>query len=177
MDSFELLGLPRQAWLDPAAIRAAFQERARVLHPDAAAGDEAAFARLNAACQELGIVSRRLRLLAAGAEAPAVPWDPALGFEIAGLLPAVDAELAAGNAPGNPLLTVLRAQRRRDLATRVAALLAGVARRREQAEAELRRLAPGEAAALAGMATEFAYLERWEEQLRRRELELRILAG
>src|SRR5207253_6713395 len=63
-DYFALLGQPHQPHLDDRAIEQAFHERARLLHPDAAArnqGDE--FAQLNTAFNVLRDPRLRLRHL------------------------------------------------------------------------------------------------------------------
>lgn len=68
-DAFALLGLPRQASLDPAQLRQSFQERAAQLHPDHAtdeadrAGRTGAFAALSEAQRILVSTPRRLRHL------------------------------------------------------------------------------------------------------------------
>src|SRR4051812_43337553 len=63
-DHFEGLGQPRRPWLEPEALREAFQRRAASLHPDTAAtGDSGAFAALNRAHSVLREHASRVRYL------------------------------------------------------------------------------------------------------------------
>ncbi len=181
MDAFELLDLPRRPWLDPAAVRAAFQARSRDLHPDAERGDADAFARLNAANRALERPASRLRLLAGDLEIPALPPDVALGFEIGAALRECDAGLARRRTAGGALARALLAGELERSRVALAALSSRVDRHVAAGETRLRAcdaawpdVAPADLAALAG---EFTFLERWSTQLRERELELRIEMG
>lgn len=52
-DHFATLGLPRQPWLEDAAVKEAFQRLSARHHPDATGGSEQAFSELNTAWQTL----------------------------------------------------------------------------------------------------------------------------
>lgn len=182
MDAFALLGLPRRPWLDPADVRTAFQERARARHPDAASGDEAAFAALNAAQGQLADPAARLRLLLGGdAAVPAAPPDADFGFRLGGHLRAVDDALGRARAAVNPITRALLRGELAALRAATADLEADLAGRRRAAEDRLRALDAAFASAppgpeLAALAAEFLYLQRWQSQLRARALELEIAA-
>jgi len=180
-DPFALLGLPRRPWLDPAAVRAAFQQRSRAAHPDAAGGDAGVFAALNAAQRELSVPASRLRRLLPGAVIPAAPPDIEMGFRIGAFLREADHALATHAAAKTPLDRAL-AIGTLAKARRVAAdILAAVEAHQAEAHRQLRALdaawpdiAEADLAALAGA---FTFLDRWTAQLRDRRVSLEITGG
>jgi hypothetical protein len=177
MDPFALLGLPRQPWLDPAEVRAAFQRRSRQIHPDAATGDAAAFAELNAAQRLLAVPATRLRWLSGDVVVPAFPPDPELGFRVAALAREIDALLEKYRSAANPLA---RALHTRDLAAAgrgLDELQAALVVREADAESRARLLLAENRSAMAALAGEFTYLDRWQSQLRARALEMAIVAA
>lgn len=176
MDAFEFLDLPRRPWIEPGEIRAAFQRRARELHPDAADGDAAAFVRLNAAYRELERPALRLRRLLGERTIPAAPPDIALGFEIGATLQEGDGLLQKWRAASAPLARALLAEDIAAARVRVSALARRVTGHVSAAETRLRALdaawpdvAPDDLAALAGA---FSFFDRWTAQLRERAAEL-----
>ena len=181
MDAFTLLGLPRRPWLDPAAVRTAFQQRARALHPDSAAGDAEAFAALNAAQRTLTIPAARLRLLVGDAPIPAAPPDIEMGFRIGTFLREADKALADHHAARTPLDRALAAGEIARVRRTAAELTAAVAAHQAETERQLRALdadwpavAPKDLAVLAGA---FTFLDRWTTQLRERRIELQIMGN
>ncbi len=64
INAFEMLGLEPRPWLAGDVGRRAYQERARLLHPDAPSGDEFEFVRLGEAFAVVSDGARRLRALA-----------------------------------------------------------------------------------------------------------------
>jgi curved DNA-binding protein CbpA len=176
-----MLGLPRRPWLESAAVRSAFQEKARSLHPDAGGGDADAFARLNAAYRSVGSPASRLRLLIGEAAIPSVPPDMEFGFRVGTVTRSADALLVKLRAAANPLARALLVP---DLATcrrDVDELLAGLEARMAAAESRLRECDAAwpevDAAKLAGLAGECSFHDRWREQLHARLTELRIIDG
>lgn len=174
MDAFSLLGLPRRPWLDPDEVRAAFQEKSRALHPDAPGGDAAAFAALNAAQQTLASPAARLRLLAGNAPIPAAPPDVDFAFRLGGQLRVIDAALAKVRSARLGLERALAVRELVSLRGEVEKLSAELRSRLAAAEERLRGVSLDQPAALAALAAEFTYLDRWTAQLRERQLELQI---
>lgn len=179
-DAFTLLGLSRRPWLDPAAVRTAFQQRARVLHPDSAAGDAEAFAALNSAQRTLTVPAARLRLLLGDAPIPAAPPDIEMGFRLGAFLREADKALADHEAARTPLDRALAAGELARVRRTAAELTAAVATHQTEAERQLRALDaawPAVAAeSLAALAGAFTFLDRWTTQLRERTLALEIAA-
>jgi hypothetical protein len=177
MDAFDMLGLPRRPWLDPAAVRAAFQERARTLHPDAGTGDAEKFARLNAAQAALGHPATRLRLLAGDAPAIAVAaTDADLFLRIGAVVQEARGVRARLDEATSALSRALLAAEIAEVRAELAACSEVVATALAGAEEELRALdeswpevAPD---ALARLAARFDRLLRWRKELSERALEL-----
>ena len=176
MDAFDLLGLPRRPWLEPNDVRAAFQRRARELHPDSVAGDAEAFARLNAAYGELERPARRLRQLLDGHAVPSVPPDVALGLEIGAALRESGLLLDRWRQAASPLTRALMAGDVAAARSRLHFLVDQVTAQITTAEARLRSL---DAAwpdvpldDLAAMAGTLSFFDRWGAQLRDRVTEL-----
>ncbi|MDD5199006.1 MAG: hypothetical protein PHC88_04325 [Terrimicrobiaceae bacterium] len=181
MDAFDLLGLRRRPWLDPAAVRESFQERARALHPDAPRGDSDAFARLNAAHRELNHPASRLRLLVPAAAIPATPPDIELGFRIGAFLREGDALLRRHREAKGPLACALlageiaKARREADeLSGEVEARIAASEALLCALDAGWPDVAEEDIAALAGA---FTFLDRWSAQLLERRVALQIMSG
>jgi curved DNA-binding protein CbpA len=177
MDAFDLLGLPRRPWLDPAAVRAAFQDRARILHPDAAGGDAEEFARLNAAQAALGHPATRLRLLV-GEALPrgAVATDADLFLRIGAAVQEARGVRARLDEATSPLARALLAAEIAEVRPELAACAELVETALSGAEAELRALDEvwpgGGPEALARLAARFDRLLRWRKELSDRALEL-----
>jgi len=177
-DPFALLGLPRKPWLDEAAIRAAFQKRARELHPDAPDGDAEKFAPLNAANAAISDPAARLQLLS-GLDAPhALPADVEFGFRIGSMVRDADAAVAGLAAARNTLERAMASTEVARVRTALEALARELELRLEQSREELRVLdavwPDVEPRALATLAAEFRFLQRWRAQIRERELALSV---
>lgn len=181
LDFYEVLGLPRQPWLDPEALKETYHRRSATLHPDVpGSGDAARFADLNAAFAALKEPASRLRHLSelCGAN-PARP---------AGVPPAELGDLFMALAGARRQLDQFRAKQAAASSTLARALLAGdegslrqkfvaLSCDLESAEAavlqELRQLDAawerGDATsreALPSLADRLAYLTRWLTQTR-----------
>jgi len=147
-DPFALLDLPRRPYLESADIRAAFQSRARVLHPDASGGNAEDF--------QLG-------------------FRVAEGLRKVGVLQSRAA--TGGNVLARALLAQEAATMRKELEAIAATLeesrTALDARLRDADEAWPNN-ATTEIAALAG---EYLFLSRWQDQMREGRLLLQISFG
>jgi curved DNA-binding protein CbpA len=177
MDAFDMLGLPRRPWLDPAAVRAAFQERARTLHPDAESGDAEEFARLNAAQAALSHPATRLRLLV-GEKMPqgAAATDADLFLRIGAVVQEARGVRARLDEVTSPLARALLATEIAEVRPELTACAEIVETALAGAEEELRSLDeawPDVASeALARLAARFERLLRWRKELSDRILEL-----
>ena len=155
MDYFALLGQPRQPWLDPASLKAAFLEQSARLHPDrvqAATEEEKVaatgrFAELNAAYNCLREPKERLlHLLELESGAPpanvqSVPADTMdLFMETGQVCRQTDQFLAARSRAASPLMQAQMFEQALDWTARLQALQARIQLRRDQLLAELRAM-------------------------------------
>lgn len=178
-DAFQILGLPRTAALSEDDVRAAFQNAAAAVHPDAAA-DEAEraartvqFTALNEAFATLTSLPRRLRHLLAlqapslAAQKSGAPMDAAM-MDLFSLTAAAVQRAAAVQSRKQQAATAL-----------TKALLAGeTMQAREQLEAAAHLVDASRTAleaslphlespaALAAAAARAGFLEKWQAQLR-----------
>jgi hypothetical protein len=152
MDYFALLDQPRQPWLNPASLKAAFLQQSARLHPDrvqaANAEEQAAatgrFAELNAAYHCLREPKDRLlHLLELESDAPlvnvqSVPPDTIdLLMDTGQVCRQTDQFLAAKARAASPLLQAQRFDQALEWTTRLQALHEQILLRREQLLAEL----------------------------------------
>jgi curved DNA-binding protein CbpA len=155
MDSFALLGQPRQPWLDPVSLKAAFLEQSARLHPDRvqaanAEEHEAAtrrFAELNGAYNCLREPKERLLHLlelesgAQPANVQSVAADAMdLFMETALLCRESDQFLAAKSRTASPLLQAQMFGQGLAWTSRLQGLLEQIQLRREPLLAELRAM-------------------------------------
>lgn len=187
VDSFAVLGLPRMAALDEQTLQRAYTMHSRAAHPDHG-GDEAHAAQVNAAYETLRPSEKRLKHLleiAGPEEAKAwrtVPLDEAMMSLFSELGKAMDATAKflerknkAASAIAKALLTSEELQHREtlerigfeleerkgDIETQLPAL-----------DAALARDDAGAWKQLAAMQARFAYLAKWQAQVRERLLAL-----
>ncbi len=155
MDYFALLGQPRQPWLDPAALKAAFLEQSARLHPDRAlAGDveeklaaTGRFAELNAAYSCLREPKERLLHLLeleSGAPPASVQNIPAdtmdLFLDTGQVCRQADQFLALKGRAASPLLLAQLFEQGLEWTARLQALQERIQLRREELLAELRAM-------------------------------------
>lgn len=183
-NAFALLGLPRAAALNEAALQQAWLEASRSAHPDQPGGDATRAAEINAAYETLQTPEKRLKHLL---ELHQVPWRT---------IPIDDSMMALFSKLGPVLQSVASFLKRRQSATSALAkaLLAPEEMRlREQLEtigttlddertALLEnlptfdaRLSSGEAAALNDLQilqARLAYFGKWQTQVREALLSL-----
>lgn len=187
MDCFELLGIPRAAALDESALHRAYTEHSRMAHPDHG-GSEALAAQVNAAFDTLRSPERRLKhLLELGAPEAAKAWRT---------VPLDDAMMSLFSGLGRALESTAKFLERKDRAVSALAkaLLAAeelrhretlerigfeIEQRNQDMQAQLPALdeALGRHDAdawkqLAAMQARFAYLAKWQAQVRERLLAL-----
>jgi hypothetical protein len=170
-DAFAMLQLPRRPWLEEADLRAAFQQAAARMHPDAATGSSADFTALTKAYQTLREPAPRLRHLLAleSRETPAPAGAPpelmALFPMIAGVRQKLD-----------------RLNPEADLASIRVEAHAASEQLRQAMDAALRELRevdaawPSEAGVreLPALQARLSFLEKWQAQLREALLRLDI---
>ena len=186
-DCFALLGLVRTAALEEQALQQAYTQHSRAAHPDHG-GSEAVAAQVNAAHETLRAPEKRLKHLleiAGPAEAKAwrtVPLDEAMMSLFAELGKAMettsaflDRKARATSALAKALLAAEEMQHRETLER----LGFEIEQRKNDMQAQLpaldAALTLGESGAwkqLAAMQARFAYLAKWQAQVRERLLAL-----
>jgi hypothetical protein len=185
-DSFALLDQPRRPWLDDEALREVFHRHAAAQHPDAPEGDAAAFAELNAAFAILRDPVPRLRHLlaledpAALQRATPIPPDLADLFStVATARQAILSFITRRSAATSALARALLAGDEATVRTKAATARAALDTARAQALAELHALDAGwitenpkPIAVLTALYGRFAFLEKWDGQLREAALAL-----
>jgi curved DNA-binding protein CbpA len=187
-DAFATLGLPRAAVLDETVLKAAYDALGRATHPDQPGGDAAASTAVNEAYRLLSEPESRLKHLVeleapeAAAAWGTVPMDEGLMtvfLQLGPVLQRVEALAkrveGAGSALAKALLAGEQMQRQEeveDLMARLEALRSGL-------EAELPTLdekrSRGEAEWVEqgkALRAKFAYLRKWQAQLREALLKL-----
>jgi len=179
-DHFAILAQPRRPWLDDAALKEAFHRATAQQHPDVAGGSSDGAAALNGAYAVLRDPATRLRHLldlewpgAAPVAAGIAPELADLFGRIAGLRQAGTAlakkEAAAQSPLARALLAGDHAAHRGNLESTLAALAAAEA----AAQDDLRAIDTGwegrddaTRAQLGALQQRFAYLAKWQAQLR-----------
>jgi curved DNA-binding protein CbpA len=170
MDAFAELGMPRSAAIDEDELKRRFDALSRERHPDSG-GDTNAFARLTEARVILSSWSRRLRHLLE-LESPGTRLEGAISptlmtlfGEIGPALQAsrelLDRKSAATSELGRALLASEEMRARESLEP-----LAAQLNFEQQAGARAATTWTGDPTALASMAREAAFLEKWQAQIR-----------
>jgi curved DNA-binding protein CbpA len=180
-DHFAIFHQPRRPWLDDALLKDAFHQTAGQIHPDIAGGSAEKSAALNAAYAVLREPASRLKHLLE-LEQPGVPFPPSVipaeftaRFAQIANLRQRSAALrkkegnAATSSVSAALVSIEKSALRDDLETELAAVEAlGRA-----ANDELQRLdeawenrPPGIIGRLAALQQQFAFLAKWQAQLR-----------
>ncbi len=187
-DAFALLGLPRQASLEPEAVKTAYIERCRDAHPDRAEGDARLSAELNAAYELLREPEGRLKHLLdleGGAEATAwatVPMDETLMqlfSRLGSLLTRLDGWVKRHETAASALARALLASEQMTLQEEVENVLADLEQQRAELTSrlpetdQLRKVNPPAATAqMRTLRAHFAYLSKWTTQAREALLKL-----
>ncbi len=177
MDPFSILGLPRRPLLSEEEIGSAYRKLAGTLHPDQAEGDTERFRELGEAAAILRDPARRLRELAGTASSSNLPSQAAALFpQIAAVLQQADTLIEKNSVASNALSKALLSAPLKSLSFDLRASLLAVGTWRNSLEKELIRLNaawPGiDQDAMHLVADSFAYVTRWERELKERELAL-----
>jgi len=187
MDAFKTLSLPRQAGLDDGTLQRAYAEQSRAAHPDHA-GSEQLAAQVNEAYQILRAPDKRLKhLLEIAAPEDAKTWRTvpldeemmsvfmALGSALEASGKFLEKKGKAGSALAKALLTNEELMHRETLES-LGYTLADLLKR---LESRLPTLDEGLSQAddtlwreLAALQARFAYVSKWQTQLRERLLAL-----
>lgn len=178
-DCFAILGLPRVASLDEEALRHAYAERSRAAHPDHG-GNETLAAETNAAFETLRAPEKRLKHLLelaapdGGKQWRTVPLDDAmmslfskLGAALESSAKFLEKKTKAQSALAKALLANEEMQQRETLEQ----IGFEIEQRRSEMEQRLPEL-ESEWPQLAAMQAKFAYLSKWQTQVRERLLAL-----
>lgn len=187
-DAFATLGLPRAAVLDEAVLKAAYDAQGRATHPDQLGGDAEVSAAVNEAYQVLSEPESRLKLLVeleapeAAAAWGTVPMDEglmAVFLQLGPVLQRVEALAKRTTEAASALAKALLAGEQMLLQEEVEVLLAKLEVLRIGLEAELPALdekrSQGEGQWVdqgKALRAKFAYLRKWQAQLREALLKL-----
>lgn len=179
MDPFALLGLPRRPLLPEDRIGSAYRSLAGEAHPDRG-GDAARFAELGRAEAILSDPASRLRELS-GIRSGKQPPPRATEFfpRIAQLLQRADQLAERHSEASSPLAKALLMAPAKSLSQELDSMLRELAGWRDDLERELERAdavwPSHEPAGIAQLADSYAFLGRWESQLREKRLTLDCL--
>ncbi|MDB6171131.1 MAG: hscB [Chthoniobacteraceae bacterium] len=186
-DYFSILDQPRRPWLEEAPLKESFQRLAAIQHPDkAGTGDAARFAVLNSAYSTLKEPALRLRHLLELESEPlpsTAQIPPALAqvfMELAGARGKLDRFLAKQSGASSPLGKAMVAIEKNALqeswelmARRIRTAKESATERLMQLDADWHGPEPVRET-LVALHQEFAYLARWETQLREALLSLAL---
>ena len=177
MDPFSLLDLPRRPFLTEEEIGAAYRNLAGTIHPDQPGGDAVAFRALGEAAAILRDPARRLRELAGTEAGSNLPAQAAEFFpRVAEILQRADTLLEKRSLASNALAKVLLTAPLKALTTDLKSTLSLIRTWRVALEQELvgidQRWPEHDSPTMLLLADSFAYSNRWENQLRERELHL-----
>ena len=187
VDSFAVLGLPRMAALDEQTLHRAYTEHSRTAHPDHG-GDEAHAAQVNAAYETLRSPEKRLKhLLEIAGPEDAIAWRTVpldegmmslfseLGTAMDTTAKFLERKSKAASALAKALLTNEEWQHRESL-ERIGFELeqrkGGMEAQLPALDALIVRDDAGAWKQLAAMQARFAYLAKWQAQVRERLLAL-----
>jgi len=180
MDPFELLGLPRRPLLSDEEIGSAYRQLAGKLHPDQPGGNALIFRELGEAASILRDPARRLRELSSfptGSQLP--PKAAELFLHIASLLQQTDILIEKQTATSNALAKAVMAAPLRKLRIDLDSTLNELEEWKSSLDQELAKsdsLWPEhDPTAISLLAASYAYVARWESQLRERKLSLDCL--
>ncbi len=179
-DPFTLLSLPRRPFLSDEEIGSAYRRLARELHPDRSGGDASAFRSLGEAVGLLQDPSRRLRALLGETTQHQIPPQAADFFPIiAPLLQCADTLIGQHEAASHALARALLLGSIKALAGELNDSLSKIQQWKASLNQELeqrdKQWPQHDRGAILLLADSFAYVGRWELQLRERKLLLESL--
>lgn len=181
MNPFLILDLSKRPLLSEEEIGEAYRKLAAPLHPDQPAGNALRFRELGEAAAILRDPARRLRALA-GVDAGSIPPPEAADLfpKVAMLLQEADSLIGRHAAASNPLSKAVLAAPLRKLAADLDALLRTISEWHFRLDIRLTALDAAwpshDPAEIASLADSFAYVSRWDSQLRERKLALDCLS-
>jgi len=175
-DAFSLFGIEARPIPDEAGLKERYLRESAAAHPDAGGGDAGRFAELQEAYRVLGDPASRLRLLAGGDVPAGKLGSPEIFMLVGGTMQAANAALLARSSATTALTRAVSAAECRAAVAKVAQALEAIKEARARLDARLRELnarwpavEPGE---LAGLAGDYAFIGKWEAQLREAEFKL-----
>lgn len=175
-DAFSLFGITARPIPDEADLKERYLRESAAAHPDSGAGDAARFAELQEAYRVVSDPSARLRLLA-GDDAPAGRLgSPEIFMLVGGTMQSANAALQSRSSATTALTRAVSTAECRAAAAKVTQALEAIAQSRARLDARLRDLdacwPAVEPAELAGLASDYAFIGKWESQLREAEFKL-----
>jgi curved DNA-binding protein CbpA len=174
-DHFAVLAQPRRPWLDEGALKEAFHRATAQHHPDLAGGSGEMAAALNAAYAILREPAARLKHLLELEVPAALQVRAAIAPELGAVFGkiAVLRQKSAAYEKKNTLARALAMEEGQTLRTEIEATLAALGKAESAALEELRALDarweerdPQNPALVATLQQHFAYLSKWQGQLR-----------
>ncbi|MCX6958174.1 MAG: J domain-containing protein [Verrucomicrobiae bacterium] len=183
-DPYGVLGLPRTFYLDLNAIEEAFRRSAALHHPDQAGGSTASFHELQEAATILRDPAKRLRYLASAPETSSIPLPAAataLFPTIVTQLQYSDVLLKKYQATQGSLAKAIMIDELVNTRLKINEVLSSVQQWQDDLAQKLRDLDTGASETspqeLLELANSFSFAQRWNQQLRERELMLTTLLG
>lgn len=175
-DAFSLFGITARPIPDEAELKERYLRASAAAHPDSGAGDAGRFAELQEAYRVLSDPSARLRLLAGDDALAGRLGSPEIFLLVGGTMQAANAALQGRASAASALARAVSMAECRAAAAKVTQALEAIAESRARFDTRLRDLdarwpavEPGE---LAGLASDFAFIGKWESQLREAEFKL-----
>ncbi len=175
-DAFSLFGIAARPIPDETDLKDRYLRESAAAHPDAGSGDATRFAELQEAYRVLSDPAARLRLLAGGDAPTGKLGSPEIFMLVGGTMQAANAALQSRSAATTALTRAVSAAECRAAVTKVTQALEAIAESRVGLDARLRdldvRWPAVEAGELAALASDFAFIGKWEAQLREAEFKL-----
>ena len=183
-DPYGLLGLPRAFYLDLNAIEEAFRRSAALHHPDQADGSTAFFHELQEAAAILRDPAKRLRYLAGAAETSSIPL-PAVATDLFPMivtqLQSSDSLIKKYQATQGSLAKAIMIDELVKARLKINEVLSCVQQWQDDLAQKLHDLDTGASEIspqeLLELAHSFSFAQRWNQQLREKELILITLLG
>jgi len=175
-DAFVLFGIDARPIPDEADLKERYLRESAAAHPDTGGGDAARFAELQEAYRVLSDPAARLRLLAGSDPGAGRLGSPEIFMLVGGTMQAANVALQGRSSATSALARAVNAAECRAAAEKVAHALQTIAESRTRLDIRLRdldgRWPAVEAGELAALAGDFAFIGKWEAQLREAEFKL-----
>lgn len=178
-DAFALFGIEARPIPDEADLKERYLRESAAAHPDSVGGDAGRFAELQEAYRVLSDPGARLRLLAGDGTTVGRLGSPEIFMLVGGTMQAANAALQSRSFATTALTRAVGAAECRAAAVKVEKALEAVAESRARLDVRLRDLdtrwpsvEPGE---LSALASDYAFIGKWESQLR--EVEFKLAHG